>query len=601
MTTKRTYPLLCAIALLPFCLTAQDVGAKWVIPPVMDGFESFEISPKEDDSRFIVKNGKMEGVFNKSGAQVLPPAYNRISLHRGGWITAAQDRMQFLFNEKGENIGLPYDKFQPPYSNVAVVWKNAQCGLINTHGEELIPLEYEKWKQEGARFIFTKGDAERYYDAELQQPYPNVVRVENAKARSKIAGYHQIDVARSKAEMDLEKTYQAGYPRRTKSGLLNLKGDTIIPPLYQFGSFHSAGYLTACIVPRQWGVLTLGHKNLYPFQAERMGRWTRSGLLPVKNNGEWGILRFPKAEVVLPFGEYWEIETYDPERDIFLVKKDKYTGLINLKNEPVFPFGEFSYIEKPKHRTTLLIDPQTRKGTFYPPTGYIIEPQFKWVNNLDDSLVIFCHDTSCAVMNAANGQLVIPFTKGFIERTGTYFDLHWKYDSTLTATAAGRLHSLYDRQGRLIYGPDSVDIHVFADQTFWVKRHFKAYAQQDEHRTADGKVLRSMQKFKQEIRHGAWIYVGADRHTKTDAYYFLYSDPPGKETRYPTVDKISEGLHRVCKDGLCGYMDTNWQWIIPRVFEKAGQSKDGYITVKYQGKWGVLQNPVFDYFEQFEK
>jgi hypothetical protein len=46
-----------------------------------------------------------------------------------------------------------------------------------------------------------------------------------------------------------------------------------------------------------------------------------------------------------------------------------------------------------------------------------------------------------------------------------------------------------------------------------------------------------------------------------------------------------------------GFTDNEGKVIIQPVFEAAEPSKDGYIRVKYEGKWGVLQNPLFDYFE----
>jgi hypothetical protein len=34
------------------------------------------------------------------------------------------------------------------------------------------------------------------------------------------------------------------------------------------------------------------------------------------------------------------------------------------------------------------------------------------------------------------------------------------------------------------------------------------------------------------------------------------------------------------------------------VFEKMEPCNDGYFKVKYEGKWGVIQNPLIDFFDQ---
>ena len=81
-----------------------------------------------------------------------------------------------------------------------------------------------------------------------------------------------------------------------------------------------------------------------------------------------------------------------------------------------------------------------------------------------------------------------------------------------------------------------------------------------------------------------------------------YKDAQGQEQFYSIISAdMQENLRRVQLGKLWGFVDPDGNIVIQPVFEKVEVSKDGYVKVKYQGKWGVLQNPRYDYFEEFEK
>ena len=147
---KTFFSLLCFTGMYTL-ISAQDVGTAWVVPPLLD-VDKIQISPKEDDSRFIIERKNLKGVANKKGELLLPTEYTDIKLFPCGWISASistTSSQKFLFNAKGENIGLPYERFTSLNNGTAIVRIGDKFGLIDMQGQELVPVQYEKCTTEG--------------------------------------------------------------------------------------------------------------------------------------------------------------------------------------------------------------------------------------------------------------------------------------------------------------------------------------------------------------------------------------------------------------------------------------------------------------------
>lgn len=569
--------------------TAQTpAGVKWVSPPVVEGDKISEVSPKIDDSRFIVYKKDTAGVCDKSGKIILPAQYFAIDLMPCGWISASDGNKRHVFNDRGENISLPYEKFIALNCGLAEASTNGLWGLVNMEGEEVVPLKYGRLNRKGRNYVFYGADGE-----ELVYPVPpdivtkNQKRVATAKSRSKLAGHYFVEKGPNQC------------------GFVNMKGDTVVPLLYRFEAIHPRGYMVATLDEgKTWGVIDKTHKTLYPFTAERIGRWTNSGLLPVRYEKQWTLLRFPKAETVIPFGQYDHIEVYDPAKELMLVAKNGLKGLINAKGKEVLPCA-YTYIGPAENLTTEIAAQDNKRGFFYQPTGYIQAPIYKGVKNLNDSLVIVYDDSiRHTLLDAKTGRVIIPLTDFWLDRNGIYFDVHKKYDPSVSETYKGQLHGLYDRKGKLVYAPDSVEIYpVAGGVNFWVCPHFKDSGQNCELKTPDGKVLRSIPKIGANLPNiGFVLQYQRNSNGQQQARQFSYVDTDGKEQSYTTLDNLEENLRRVSiGNKLWGCVDAEGKIVIPLVFEALEPSKDGYIRAKYQGKWGIIQNPRFDYFEQYEK
>jgi hypothetical protein len=292
------------------------------------------------------------------------------------------------------------------------------------------------------------------------------------------------------------------------------------------------------------------------------------------------------------------IETYDDVNDLFLVTQNKLQGLIDTKGKVYLPCA-YKYISQADHNTTELVGPDDKRGFYFRRTGFLQEPIYykRSISNLKDSLVIVHRDSTHALISSKNGKEVIPFSKYQIVRVGNYF-----VSMSSSYTLHHLIQGLYDRTGKLIVPHDTVDIYVvLEDNSFWVCPQYKDSGLNFEHRSPDGKILHTMpKKGAQFERFGFYLKGVMNGDGISTAKQFFYKDANGEERYYEAVGKSIENLRMVQRNGLWGFIDENNKVVIQPVFDAVVPSKDGYIKVKYQGKWGVLQNPTLEYFAQFE-
>jgi WG containing repeat len=569
---------------------AQEVGAPWIIPPVMNIDDKFEFSLPEDADYFVVTKNKKSGLFDKTGKTILPIEYEEITLIPCGWITATKEGKRLLYNAKLECMSLPYDQFKVYNNGTALVDKGKLCGIINMKGEELVPVKYTRTIQmtelDGTTFTFVGPDEKREFEMPHGYVLPSKKSAEDAKARSVVAGYYRI----------MNRLHYS-------MGLLNMNRDTVVPPIYRFIDVHPAGYIAATFDDKTYGVIDVHHKTLYPFTADRIGKWTKSGLIPVRFEKKWGLLRFPKGEIVFPFGEFEYIEMYDPEKDLFIITKDNLRGVIDLKKKTIVPCA-YKYISEYDQITTRLITEQEKFGFWFRPTNFIHAPEFKTISHLNDSLIIVTVDSLKGVMDAKTGKYVIPLSEYQIESIGNYFDSHKPLDWRARTTHERHIHGLYDRQGNLVIPHDTAAIVIVPkENTFWICYEEEDSSRVWEQRDLHGKILQTMPKKGADLKKAGYFpTLYRFGNGVTTARKITYTDAQGQERLYQFIsDQFYENLRRVKLNDRWGCVDEEGKIVIQPVFEQLETSQKGYIRVKYQGKWGILKNPRFDYFADLEK
>jgi hypothetical protein len=561
---------------------AQVPGAIWVVPPVIDSVESIEISAQNIDSRVVVKNKQNKyGLFDRSGKKLLPVIYDYLEL-KNGWAVATLNEKpvrKLLFNTRMEDLGRVYDKFEPQNGGVAVVYKNNLIGLINEKGEEIIPLKYDAVTYSNNEVIFSLGNEIKKVPRSPAPEHPRAKQVREEKAKKVLPGYIQAQ-------------------KNGLQGFVNLKGDTIVPALYTFGPIHPKGYIIASLDGKKnWGVIDTRHKTLRHFTATGHGNWTQTGLIPLKEDKLWALYKFPEGIEVIAKGVWDHIETFSYGREWFKVTKDNKTGLINAKGEVLLPVV-YDYIQ-PKPFVTAILRQGMQFGYWHYEAKKLVEPKYSSLLNYEDSLLIVTLNKETALIDAKTEKILIPFSKFGLEKKGAYFVSDFKYDSTKSTTADGRLHGLYDRKGKMILAPDSVDLHIFPDDSYFIFPHYKKVMKYAEHRSKTGELLRNMDRVSDYVNYDHWFRSSKNAEGKYVFSTFSYLDAPGKEQRYAERKDTKEKVHMVrTADKKWGLTTLEGAVLVPPVFEKMEPCNDGYFKVKYEGKWGVIQNPLFDFFDQ---
>jgi hypothetical protein len=139
--------------------------------------------------------------------------------------------------------------------------------------------------------------------------------------------------------------------------------------------------------------------------------------------------------------------------------------------------------------------------------------------------LIVMQNRETALIDAQTERILIPYSQFGLEKKGACFISDFKYDSTKSTTADGRLHGLYDRKGKMVLAPDSVDIHVFPDDSYFIFPHYKKVMQYAEHHSKTGELLRNLDRVSDYVNWDHWFRSSKKPEGKYIFSTFSYLDP----------------------------------------------------------------------------
>lgn len=160
----------------------SDTLGKIVVKPFAKEIKDFTInSTGKFDSRYVVKTNKTYYVIDRNKKVLLPElnTYDSIRLHSAYpdhfWVL--KKGKVGLFHKNKEIIACQYDKVTPTYNDSYIVKKGKVCGLINSTGKLIIPIEYldidPSWKEEdekNPKFVWVAQGMlveKKFYDAKI--------------------------------------------------------------------------------------------------------------------------------------------------------------------------------------------------------------------------------------------------------------------------------------------------------------------------------------------------------------------------------------------------------------------------------------------------
>lgn len=128
----------------------------------------YEFIYDKKDGNFVFELDGKYGVFNAKGEEILPAEYDELDYMEAdeflesnpvvnqSMMAVAKDNLWGIVNEKGEEVlPLAYDKLEIASNGLIIMTKGDNMGVINTKGEEIIPAQYAElyWNQSTNTFI----------------------------------------------------------------------------------------------------------------------------------------------------------------------------------------------------------------------------------------------------------------------------------------------------------------------------------------------------------------------------------------------------------------------------------------------------------------
>lgn len=361
-----------------------------------------------NDGLSLIFQDSLMGIEDSTGHIIIQPLYQYIGSFSEGIAQAKKDEKWGAINMKGQVIvPFQFEQIEDFMNERARVKLNNKWGFVNNQGEIIIPMQYDQlWDfSEGlARFEQEGlwGFIDEYGQVVMAPKYEDVGDFSQGLARFQMEGkwgylnaqgFIQIPPKYDLAE-DFEcgtaKVYKEGkstfidkngqfqvlrewslfsdYSARInkveedgKYGLVDKNGIVVLAPDYQFEFPY--WYYTKVEKDGKWGFFNYnGQMVIYPIY-EDAGDFSAEGFMPVKLNGQWGIID-TAGKVIVPlkydsiaYHSFLPIEAWKGSTR-FLIDQEGQISMQVDKNV----FNEITQLEAPD--TLGVYDPQLTASAF---------------------------------------------------------------------------------------------------------------------------------------------------------------------------------------------------------------------------------------------
>jgi WG containing repeat len=547
-------------------LKAQDVGAEWVIKPNMTGFEDFIYTEDFENMVIVTINGK-KGVVNAQNKVIVPAEYERMLINKGGILISAGRsdlKRDDAYNNLGQKVNEGYEEFDYLQGGHFSVKKNGKWGVIDAYRKVIIEPEYDKIRTDGDLYILKYGNETATRD---RVPMIEIPFIRNQKK------IEQNEVSPVPGFLKLENK----APKSTvKYGFASLKGDTLVPPLYNIGECLDEGYAFLSQDGQKWGFVEIkSNKAILDFKYERPRKLPENKQLPLKADGKMGVVQLPEGKVILPF-EYDNLDiAYRKKARAYVASKNNQWGVIEPNGNYLLPM-QYDNINNAS-ANLIILKKGGLFGTWSPISEKFTETIYKEIGNKNDSICFVKKDSLWALFHSVQTNELTAFKYGKITSNGAYFVGEYQ-------EGAIKFSHLLNREGQEVIAPESATIYCFENGTCFVKRPESAV-----HIDKNGKILHEFADKTAQATERHWISA----KDKSGQQVFIHSNHlPGKEIWLESLGELNEGL-RACKfKGKFGYMNDEGARVVKPVFDNALNGASKHLRVKYNGKWGVLKNPT---------
>ena len=269
---KQGYQLLLLLTFLFFNLTAQKFDN-----------QSYRIT-------WLVKNNKFTLIDVRTKHVIIPPTYDEAHLYS---------------------------------DNISVVKLGKKYGFVNSSGEKLTEVVYDKtWNYNKNLILVQHNDKYKFLDKEglLDGNLGFAGEIDGDEVEYDQVIFSHVD--------DYGIVMLAD-----KYGYINQEGKEVIPLVFESATFFEDNFATVRL-DGKWGVIDRNGNRLVDFKYNYLGTFN-NGTVIAKKRKKWGTIDHT-GKTILPFK--YKYLTHFNVSDIALAKKGKKWGVINSKGDVIAPF-----------------------------------------------------------------------------------------------------------------------------------------------------------------------------------------------------------------------------------------------------------------------
>lgn len=535
----------------------------------------------------LVQNAKKKfGFINEQNQEVIPCQYHEATMFSGKLARVAQKGRWGMIDSAGKLvIPLEYDAIAHGLFEHAIVTKQDKTGVFNGVGKAIVPVEFDELMDYATEKIYVAIDYTENKTAVYDFEGKTIIK-KNQYESITITGTNQLIASKN-----------------GKCGVVDLEGKTIIPFKYEY-------------------VQELGNDIFIVYKGENVGAMDKSGnqILPTKYT-------------YITNAEY----DYEPSAPYLIVQAKNYkTGLFDYAGKEIFPFKYTQIIVQNPHKILLKteekelvvdstgkrLSPEWAESISFLPDGYYAfkkELYGSSVGILDENFAVICEPSFQDILEQSitEGFLVVMQEKEQVPLYGLFHIPSKKLAYPCEATHISPV--VIDEKVYFYFQQNNLWGFLNAKLKFVIPVSYRDLTLYQEDKlivqNTEGKMGIIDLKSKLIV---PFEYDGlAEQEEEGNAlvgikkYFFTKAGKLINEPYLYLNNEISfsEGLGKFEQGFKYGYVNENFEIVIPAQFDEANSFKGEAAVVKYAGKWGAINSEgvwiipaEYDYLdEKFEK
>lgn len=404
------------------------------------------LSQEKDCDLLWVRKGEYYGLMNAEGKLITPIAFEEIGIYAEGFLPAKKNgKYGYLDHTGKEAIDFVFGRCNSFENGYAEVFQyNAQGileqGIINTHGELVIPCEYTQVMPcADGLFAAHKGEYWGYLNTLGQTVIPFTLSYagqfqESAVFAGRYGKYGYFDSTGTQfVPFKYENAHSflnglAGVSNNGKWGFIDSTGKEVIPCQYddcdylrnnglilvkkdnRWGAIDATGAVKipliytemqgfengyACVAQNDlsatasWGIIDEAGKVCVPLEHQAISLPDENNLVVVFNNGKYGC-RSLDGSMIIPC-------SYDDVYSLFSgmvrVRLDGKYGLFDANGKQIVPI-KYQYLTSSNQAKDIVAQLDGKHGILQADGTDLVPCSYEWIDLYD----------TCAVVRAAGGR-----------------------------------------------------------------------------------------------------------------------------------------------------------------------------------------------------